>query len=606
MLGTFVCNTCTSGEHLVLHRDGQKVNVRDLVPQAFVLADQNFLPAVPVGEDGGDCLKIFRLENCTLSDLVGAFLDATRGYSLPAGSVVVLTSACHLAAVGTAAYVSDFVAARLRLLAAFSGSIEVIHGVPVLSSGCTDRALIRGFRDTSQWLTLVFGSGRDISRTRDTFLANTLEVAAVSGSPMAPDYGAGSSMTPAADKKKFFSPDPIVYLLPADLDGKEKNQTFKSSEQLLPNVILPVPHDVQTEIITTLIGELNEKFSTELASPVSQEDLDMPFDYVEACAGKRFIIIGASHASRLANALEDLELCVVDLSSPGWKLNSDSASNTAGQLEEILAEDNELQNVIVYLMFDNKSYIGINNSGSRREAEKSSVDGKYHIIGDLSIVDRAEFKPIFNLAVPLLRAGGNHQKIIVSPLLRYSSGRCCGDLDHISNFGREGYYTSLGEKLADIRAWIREFSHGKRIKNCKVLCPNRLLEGGGGGDVSRRLASYWRDDPVHLNSEGYQFLTMSFLEVVSGLPPPDAGTGSGTDTGTHARGGRPSRGRGARSALSWVASDDAIAHRADNVKGRGRGRGTGGHRGGRPYSRGWRGPSWKRGWTGKPRGYKPY
>jgi hypothetical protein len=159
-----------------------------------------------------------------------------------------------------------------------------------------------------------------------------------------------------------------------------------------------------------LIGELNEKFSTELASPVLQGDLDMPFDYVEACAGKRFIVIGASHASRLANALEDLELCVVDLSLPGWKLNSDSASNTAGQLEEILAEDADLQNVIVYLMFDNKSYIGINNNGTRREAEKSSVDGRFHIIGDLSNVDRNEFKPIFNLAVPLLQAGGNHQK----------------------------------------------------------------------------------------------------------------------------------------------------------------------------------------------------
>jgi hypothetical protein len=112
-------------------------------------------------------------------------------------------------------------------------------------------------------------------RTRNNFLANTLEVAAVSGSPMATDYSAGSSMTPAINPKKFFSPDPIVYLLPADLDGKEKKQAFKSSDQLLPNVILPVPHDVQSEIIATLIGELNEKFSTELASPVSQEDLDM-------------------------------------------------------------------------------------------------------------------------------------------------------------------------------------------------------------------------------------------------------------------------------------------------------------------------------------------
>jgi hypothetical protein len=54
-ISNFSCNTCTTGEHQVLHRDGSKPNVRDLVPQAFVLSDQNFPAAIPAGGGRGLC-----------------------------------------------------------------------------------------------------------------------------------------------------------------------------------------------------------------------------------------------------------------------------------------------------------------------------------------------------------------------------------------------------------------------------------------------------------------------------------------------------------------------------------------------------------------------
>jgi hypothetical protein len=180
-------------------------------------------------------------------------------------------------------------------------------------------------------------------------------------------------------------------------------------------------------------------------------ETDVPFDYVEACASKRFVIVGASHAGRLGRALEDLELCVIDLTSPGWKLNEQSVSDTAKQLEEILSEDTDLQTVVIYEIFDNSCYIGV-NSGERRQAEKSTSDGRYHITGELSVADRSEFKDIFNSAVPLLRGGGQYQKVIITPLLRYSSRKCCRNPDHITNFGKENYYTLLGAKLADLKA----------------------------------------------------------------------------------------------------------------------------------------------------------
>jgi hypothetical protein len=58
------------------------VEARELAPAAFVIFDQNFAPSLPV-MNTGRCLKIIRLEDNTLHELVITFLEATRGSTIP-------------------------------------------------------------------------------------------------------------------------------------------------------------------------------------------------------------------------------------------------------------------------------------------------------------------------------------------------------------------------------------------------------------------------------------------------------------------------------------------------------------------------------------------
>jgi hypothetical protein len=105
----------------------------------FVVTDQNFPPVLPVPDpDEGECFKIFHVEDAAPHELVGAFLEATRGFIVPAGSVVLLAAISHLVWVGTAAYAQEFTSARRRLLAAFGNGIEVLHCPPVLLGGIID------------------------------------------------------------------------------------------------------------------------------------------------------------------------------------------------------------------------------------------------------------------------------------------------------------------------------------------------------------------------------------------------------------------------------------------------------------------------------------
>jgi hypothetical protein len=100
--------------HKVLYRTVEGTDVRMNSPPVFILTDQNFPPMVPVGGEG-ECLMIIQVENGTLVELVEVFLGMTRGFDVPAGAVVLISSPSHAAAIGTADYAAEFVRASGQL-----------------------------------------------------------------------------------------------------------------------------------------------------------------------------------------------------------------------------------------------------------------------------------------------------------------------------------------------------------------------------------------------------------------------------------------------------------------------------------------------------------
>jgi hypothetical protein len=117
---------------------------------------------LPVDGDG-ECIKVLRIEMASLPELADAFLEATKGFVVPAGSVVVLTSASRLTEVRTAKYSREFVAARTRLMGAFQGGIMVVHGFPIPTCGINDTGCIRSLTDILDWLASVtVNTNRDL------------------------------------------------------------------------------------------------------------------------------------------------------------------------------------------------------------------------------------------------------------------------------------------------------------------------------------------------------------------------------------------------------------------------------------------------------------
>jgi hypothetical protein len=117
------------------------------------------------------------------------------------------------------------------------------------------------------------------------------------------------------------------------------------------------------------------------------------------------------------------------------------------------------------------------------------------------MADRSTLKSLFTTATLLLRAGGEHLKVIISPLVRYAAGPCCKD---------PGYYTNrpladMGDKLVDMGTWLKEIAFFKRIRSFRILNPiDHLVMSDKLKKAAKMMAKLW--DASDLRSRGGQRL----------------------------------------------------------------------------------------------------
>ena len=114
-------------------------------------SDQCFPACLPAGI-GGRCCAIIRVEDRGLREIMSATMNILGGKKLPVGSTILLSSASHLARVGTAKYASDLVDSLKAIEHDYGNSVPAVHGFPIFKSGVEDSSLARSILDTMDWL----------------------------------------------------------------------------------------------------------------------------------------------------------------------------------------------------------------------------------------------------------------------------------------------------------------------------------------------------------------------------------------------------------------------------------------------------------------------
>ena len=254
---------------------------------------------------------------------------------------------------------------------------------------------------------------------------------------------------------------PILKLrLPTSLDSL-KPTIFHAA--WIPDIrLVPINEPGERTLISQLIDELNRKFDVNLDTNFStSRDVEPSLDSsATESMGNDYIIVGSSHAYRLAAALTQQGKSVTCLASPSWRLTGENIASTAMNLEEAVRANPSA--IVIFQMLDSSIYFSSSEEGEIT-LPKRAPDGRYHVPGELVLADWSALKKIFTTSLPLIRAGGRNKKLILSPLPRYINSKCCNSESHITNFGGKAYAKGMGKQLADIHSWLDDLAHGKGL-----------------------------------------------------------------------------------------------------------------------------------------------
>jgi hypothetical protein len=436
------------------------------IRQTYILSDQNFPPAIPCTD--GECLKIIRVENGSLSEIVSCFLDLMRGRGVPAGSVILLSSASHLQMMGVAGYMVDLGREFERLGSTFGGGVIGIPGVPVLLGGCDDSTAVRSILEAGIWLA---NSGTQHLRETLKMVATEIK---------------------ANGKGGVFITEKFRHPMPLSLSNTYEQRSWVSGGWTTPRGVLPVTPEIEAKIINCLISELNSLYSLGLGTNPILDRLSKDDSTV-----RKVLVIGGSHARREAEIFAERGYDVVACAVGGWRPNKTAIEDMTEKVTEAVAALTE-DDIVVIHCFDNVAYMARSEEGGDLPIRRYPT-GDFHIEGELVLASKERLFMYFKNCMPFFKLLEKLTVFFLSPLPRHLYVSCCLREDHAPNIKVDGFEEEMRKALQDCRNNYKDFFFTSGLRNVTVLNP--------GAEVPQEDESgmqLWGPDPVHPLREGYE------------------------------------------------------------------------------------------------------
>jgi hypothetical protein len=460
-----ICKNCNE-PHRLLAGGGAGYDDKPRDRMVFVLADQSFPAAV--GPEGGGCMMVIRLEFGSPMELVDLFLDLTRGCQIPAGSVLLLSSLSHLADSGPAAYSADLNFAAIKLMRALRGGIIVLPGLVFPAAKISDPSVVRGLVDILTWsaeAALVSDSACPVLKQCYLDLRDLLV-----------NSGTGAAQTNYGMRLR----------LPKQIGHLDFKKWDTCGPENLKDSTGPLPAKEVIRIINIATTELAVGLGLPYIKVANLYGSQPPvLDF-----GRDAVVIGASHASRLQEALKRVGSKARWLETRNWRPRTAAVDTLITEMEKAI--EGLEKPVLIFLLLDNGYFQTGCEDGSIIPHSKD-VTGHYHVDGDLVCGPVECAKKLFQQIVPALRKFSNLDKILLTPLPRYIWGSCCPDEDHAANTREPGYQEEQMKSLDACQRLWRNLAHREAIPNLKICNAGRQITD----------SLFWAADPVHPTPDAY-------------------------------------------------------------------------------------------------------
>jgi len=272
-------------------------------------------------------------------------------------------------------------------------------------------------------------------------------------------------------------------------------------------------------LVDAMCTELNREYSVNLdAKPDLEAGKNCAARPLEGRDQEQIIIAGSSHASRLAEQIGQDRPDIVDLSCGGWRLTDATAGELAEDLTEQIGQHNKC--AVILQLFDNSIFCG--KMGNKlRPALK--IEGKYHIEGELAVVEREQMKYLFETAAPIFKATKNVPTFVLGPVPRYVMAPCCEEACHVTNMSEEDFTAKIAVQVRDLGRHLRQLVWHKRWRNVFVINTAEIMGIGGSLSIEEirlrlddMLELWGEDDPVHPSPQAYANLAANLVDQIKG------------------------------------------------------------------------------------------
>jgi hypothetical protein len=141
-------------------------------------------------------------------------------------------------------------------------------------------------------------------------------------------------------------------------------------------------------------------------------------------------------------------------------------------------------------------------------------DDGFHVNGSLVVAPDFFIKNQIELLKLLVSYCGGRTVLILCPVPRYVTFRCCDDPGHCTNFDDPAYIATLISDLARVQAAIM-----KAIPEATAVDTLETLGGQGNKNMEFKVEvvkSCWSQDPVHANLHAYFKLASNTIQLIEG------------------------------------------------------------------------------------------
>ena len=249
---------------------------------------------------------------------------------------------------------------------------------PVPVGGLSGKSVIRSLVETLSWFSSLDSTECIIMRESIKHLTDTT---------------LGRTHTTGwADGRQCFR-------LPVSLDSPGFVTVVSEGWGSRPDCIPPLSQAAETDIIRHILSSLDATFGLNLClAPCYERDAELLHKmHGQARLEENLLIVGGSHASRLADALGEGGSPVDRVTAPGWKVSSDNVADMMAKLATLSVRPD----CIILQLLDNNAYFCLQEDGTMAHPTRGA-DGLFHTQGVLKVASKDQTRALMKILLPVL------------------------------------------------------------------------------------------------------------------------------------------------------------------------------------------------------------